>query len=135
MYIVPAFKDNFKVNRGRGQGGLVTLWRKSLTKYVTKVDCSNFRLQATKFSFPTSHILVINAYFPCNPRVDNFDDTEIITLLADMKSIVDKSGCNNVIAAADMNYDFSRNTKFTELVDEVLTDYGLFTLWENTDRT
>ena len=42
MYIVPAHKDNNQVNRGRGKGGLVTMWKKPLTKFVSKVPCSNF---------------------------------------------------------------------------------------------
>ena len=44
MYIVPAYKENNQVSRGRGKGGLVTMWKKALTKYVSKVPCSNFRL-------------------------------------------------------------------------------------------
>ena len=52
MFIVPAIKDKKQVSKGRGKGGLATLWDKSLTKYVSLVKCSNFRLQATKFNFP-----------------------------------------------------------------------------------
>ena len=68
MFIVPAFKDNNQVSKGRGQGGLVTLWNKKLTKFVSKVPTDSYRIQATKFSFPSSHLLVINAYFPCDPE-------------------------------------------------------------------
>ena len=50
MFINPAIKDNSQISRGRGKGGLVTLWNKSLTKYVSKLPCKNFRLQATKFN-------------------------------------------------------------------------------------
>ena len=32
MFIVPAFKDNNQVSRGRGKGGLVTLWKKRAYK-------------------------------------------------------------------------------------------------------
>ena len=52
MFIVPAKEDNSQVSRGRGKGGLAILWKKSLTKYVTKVDCKNARLQAVKFQLP-----------------------------------------------------------------------------------
>ena len=34
MFIIPAQKDNQQVTRGRGKGGLVTMWKKSLTKFV-----------------------------------------------------------------------------------------------------
>ena len=52
------------------------MWRKGLTKYVSKIECGNFRLQATTFQFPSSNILIINSYFMCDPRV-NFDETEL----------------------------------------------------------
>ena len=31
MYIVPAFKQNSQVSKGRGKGGLATLWDKKMT--------------------------------------------------------------------------------------------------------
>ena len=68
MSIVPAFKPTTYISRGRGQGGLVTLWRKELTKYVSKIHCSNFRLQATKFTFEKNNLLVVNAYFCLRPE-------------------------------------------------------------------
>ena len=77
MFIVPAYKNVNQVTKGRGQGGLATIWKKSLTKYVSKLSTNNFRLQATKFSFPKCHLLVVNAYFPCDPRISNFDETEL----------------------------------------------------------
>ena len=87
MFIVPAVKNCSQVSRGRGSGGLVTMWRKGLTKFVSKISCSNPRLQATKFSLPSGAVLVFYGYFPCDPRVENFDETEVLTLLADMKSV------------------------------------------------
>ena len=81
VFIVPAYKDYSQVSKGRGSGGLATLWNKNLTKYVSKVKCANYRIQATKFSLPDGPLLVINSYFPGDPRTDNFDDSELLTLL------------------------------------------------------
>ena len=75
MYIVPAYKENKQVSRGRGKGGLATIWDNKLTKYVSKLKCENFRLQATKFNFPNGPMLLLNTYFPCDPRTANFDET------------------------------------------------------------
>ena len=52
MFITPAFKADNKVCRGRVKGGLATLWHPSLTKYVSKVKCSNFRLSWYKIFLP-----------------------------------------------------------------------------------
>ena len=75
MFIEPATKDNTQVSRGRGKGGLAILWNKKLTKYVTKVKSTHSRLQAMRFQFPANSLLVINVYFPCDPRSNNYDDT------------------------------------------------------------
>ena len=40
MFIVPASKDNSQVSKGRGSGGLATMWDKGLTKYVAQVKCA-----------------------------------------------------------------------------------------------
>ena len=53
---------------------------KKITKFVSQVKCSNFRIQATKFSLPDNPLLIINTYFPCDPRTDNFDDEELMTI-------------------------------------------------------
>ena len=63
MYIVPAFKDNSQISKGRGKGGLATIWNRKMTKYVSKIKCENFRLQATRFDFPGADLLIINTYF------------------------------------------------------------------------
>ena len=134
MFILPAYKENNQVTRGRGKGGLVTMWKKALTKYVSKVKCANFRIQATKFTFPSGPVLVINSYFPCDPRTDNFDDSELTTLLADLRSAIQSSECNNVLLAGDLNSHFDRQSRFTNIVADGLADLGLVLLWQNTDN-
>ena len=52
---------------------------------VSKVDSPNFRILASKFCFPSSSLLVVNVYFPCDPQVDQFDEKELITLLLDLQ--------------------------------------------------
>ena len=77
---------------------------------------------------------MINSYFPCDPRTDNFDDSELITLLADLRSVIQSSECNNVLLAGDLNSHFDRQSRFTNLVDNELADLGLVLLWQNTDN-
>ena len=88
MFIVPALKSNSQVSKGRGKGGLATLWDKNLTKHVSQIKCASFRLQVTKFTFPSGSLLLLNTYFPCDPRVNNFNEDELLTLLAEMKEIM-----------------------------------------------
>ena len=130
MFIVPAEKDTRQISRGRGKGSLVTLWNKSITKYVSKVSCSSCKLQASKFSFPKATILITNCYFRCNPRVENFDDNEILNTLAKIVSSARRSHCPNIVLAADLNYHFSKNTRFTKIVKNCLSgELGLNTIF------
>jgi len=46
---------------------------------------------------------------------------------------MDKSECFNVFIAGDMNSDFRRKTRFTEMVEEYLTEKDLIIFWQNTD--
>ena len=131
MYIVPAFKENRQVSRGRGVGGLATLWSKNLTKYVSRIKCNNFRIQATKFSLPDGALLLINTYFPGDPRTNNFDDAELLTLLSGIQQAIQDGECNNVLVAGDLNCHFARKTRFTDIVKNYFIEAGLTIFWEN----
>ena len=131
MFIVPAYKENSQVSKGRGKGGIATLWNKNMTKYVSKIKCNNYRIQATKFSLPSGPLLIINSYFPGDPRTENFDDTEVLTLLSDIRKAITDSSCQNVFFAADLNCHFLRNNRFTNLIKNHFEEYGLVILWES----
>ena len=88
MFIVPACKNSNQLSKGRRKGGLATIWSKKIIKYVSKIKSENYRLQATKFNFPSGPVVIINTYFPCDPRTLNFNDTELMGLRKDIQSIV-----------------------------------------------
>ena len=130
MFIAPAYKDSNQVSRGRGKGGLATLWDKSLTKYVSKVASNSFRLQGTKFSFPGGTFLLLNTYFPCDPRTNNFDETELLTLLEEIRQILIREECIYNLVLGDLNCHFQRQSTFTQLVHSFFTDLKLKIFWE-----
>ena len=88
MYIVPAKKQTNHISKGRGSGGLVTMFRKYLTKYVSQIKSENYRIQGTKFTFPNCYLLVVNSYLPCDPQNENFEHNELISVLEDIKVII-----------------------------------------------
>ena len=134
MYIAAAVKENNAVHGGRGKGGLATLWRKELTKYVTQIKSDNFRLQATKFSLPSGHLLIINSYLPCDPGHDNYDDQELQLVLAEIRRMVDISNCHNILVAGDLNCDFSRQNRFVRTIRDFFEDIGLVSFWAQDDN-
>ena len=133
MSIVPAYKENAQVTRGRGKGGLATLWDKSLTKYVSQIKCSNFRLQATRFDFPSGSLLLLNTYFPCDPRTNNFNEDELLSLLAEIKLIMNTQTCIYNLVLGDLNSHFSRQTHFTSIVENFFSELSFLIFWENPD--
>ena len=68
----------------------------------------------------------INAYLPTDPQTVNFVDAELVEVLCEIESIIEKSGCTDVILNGDLNWDPSRNTGFSSTVVENL---GLTSLW------
>ena len=135
MYIVPAYKSNEAVSKGRGKGGLSIMWKKSLTKYVSRIPSTSFRILAAKFSFPSISLLVVNTYFMCDPRADNFDDTELLELLDDLRNVIVESKCRSLLWAGDLNTDFSRNTRFVEIVRSFILDLNLLVFWSNPNQS
>ena len=133
MFIVPAFKDISQVSKGRGIGGLATLWDKCLRKYVSQIKCSSTRLQATKFDFPSGSLLILNTYFPCDPRTINFNEDELLKLLAEIKMVMNSQACFFNLVLGDLNSHFSRQTRFTTIIKEFFNDINFFIFWENTD--
>ena len=107
------------------------MWKKPLTKYVSKLPCKNFRIQATKFALPGSSLLIINTYFPCDPLVDNFNDAELVALLADLHSLARQAQCTDVVITGDLNCHFMRQTRFTKLVRNSFEDQDLLIVWQH----
>jgi len=134
MYIVPAFKDNGRVHRGRGSGGLATLWRREHTKYVSKLKCDNHRILPTKFSFPNGHLLLLNCYFPTNPGTDSFDDSELQNVLVEIRRLINEASCLNVLVAGDLNCDFIKNNKFVHIIESFIEEIGLSIFWNNNNN-
>ena len=128
-YVIPAYRETGQ-DKGRPKGGLLQLSRKSLNVKRNLIKTDNFRLQAQTLDFPASRILWINAYFPCDPQSADFDSTELCTLLKEIESIMDENRFDDVIIGADCNWDRSRTSEFSILMEDFVTKIGLKSVWE-----
>ena len=72
---------------------------------------------------------MINSYFPCDPQTSNFNDQELIQVLADIEVMLAHSPNSMLLLAGDLNCDFSRNNIFTNIVRNFFEDKGLKILW------
>ena len=64
---------------------------------------------------------------PCDPQLQTFDDTELLATLGEVENLIlTNTGCE-VIWAADLNYEASRDNHFT--VSAALERMGLVSVW------
>ena len=88
------------------------------------------RLQAQILTFPAYKLFWINGYMPCDPQSQNFDDTELLAVLSEVESLIVSNSGVEVLWAADMNWDKSRDNHFTRTVAAALARLNLTSVWE-----
>ena len=74
---------------------------------------------------------MINTYFPTHPKLKDFDTEELLTTLAAIKNTIETNEFENVLWAGDINADFLRQTRFTELVESFVNEESLIKSWDN----
>ena len=125
---VPAVKSNNSISSGRPSGGLGILWKHSLDKLVNIIRKNNDNSRVHAITFD-SRFLIVNTYFPIDPKTDNFDDFELLKTLEDVKWYIDSFPNLAVIIAGDLNCDFSRNTRFVNIIREFMLTNNLMSVW------
>lgn len=113
--------------RGRPYGGVALLWRKSVFRSVSVVDCDDVRLTAIKVTLCDRSLIIFSAYLPtdCYENLPDFThclskissiiedarDTEAIYILGDFNAHPKELFCNELLdfcteqnwTCADMN--------------------------------
>ena len=131
-YVVPAYRLP-GTDSGRGRGGLAQLSLRSTAVARARVASRSPRLQAQLLTFSTCTVLWVNGYMPCDPQLQAFDDTELLTTLTELESLITtNTGCE-VVVAADLNYDMKRDNHFTRTVAAALERMGLTSVWQGRD--
>lgn len=124
---VPATKSDMFISSGRPSGGLGLLWKHSLDNMISINRHPNSkRVHAVTFD---SKILIVNTYFPVDPKTENFDDFELLKTLEDINWYIHTFPNLAILIAGDINCDFSRNTRFVNIVREFMMTNSLMTVW------
>ena len=123
VFSIPAVKSNSAVSRGRPSCRLSIIYKKQLMKYTSHIQVPDSnRVQALKVKLPTETFIFINAYFPTDPKVNNFNEGELHKTLQDIKYVFDKGNPNSkFILTGDVNADVKRNTRFVQIVQNYIT--------------
>ena len=128
-YVIPGYREIGQDSR-RPMGGIAQLRKKNLNLKVDRVMTKSYRIQAQIIDFSNSRLFWLNTYFATDPG-GNFDETEVVELLAEIEDIMDRSEYDDVLWNGDMNYDKSRNTPFVLTVSRFLERVGLVSVWDH----
>lgn len=126
----PATKDSLE---GRPRIGMFIAVPKVLSNSVVDVSPSHKRIQAITINCNGNKILVVNSYFPTDPRLKDFDKTDLISTLVGINDVILENDCSSVIWGGDINADFARKTEFTKLVNDFTVEKSLLKSWDTYD--
>ena len=123
VYIKPAKKDNFD---GRPVNGMFIALPKSMRQKTKDVSPVNDRIQAVLLETKEGYLMIINVYFPPDPKTTKYNlDSELEDLLLTIENLVASHQCRHVVMVGDMNTDYRRKNGRVERFDSFLTDNKL----------
>ena len=125
-----AFREDCR-DTGRAKGGLAQLSLKLLNGVKKEVvQTTGWRIQAQILNFGGWRLLWVNVYFPTDPQILNFDESELQVVQEELRAILDKGGYDGCICAGDWNYDARRRSGFARSMSSFLEEVGLISVWE-----
>ena len=77
-----------------------------------------YRVQVLKIKMKTSCFLLVNSYFPCDPRTIGQEDPELLQTIEVIKYSIERANCEAVVWTGDINADFMRGTNHTDRIQE-----------------
>jgi hypothetical protein len=84
----PAVKNSH--DKGWPKNGMYIAFPESLRNNVTDVSPDYWRLQAAIIKFVNSSTLLVNSYFPTDPRRPNADQSELLETLIYIREVIRK---------------------------------------------
>ena len=67
----------------------------------------------------------MKTYFPQDPRVDDFDEIELILLLSEIRNMLNNKEFDEIIWTGDINTDFMRGTRFVRIIDDFINEMNI----------
>ena len=125
---IPAIRETLS-HAGRPKGGLVQLVKNEWNIKKKKIVSKSWRVQGQILVINDYKLLWMNVYMPTDPRLQQFDETEILETLADIESIIFNSVFDDIIIGGDWNFDPRRNTRFCRILKEFFDKNELKSIW------
>ena len=118
LFVKPAVVNGH--DKGRAKNGMFIAVPESIKNHVEDISPDNFRIQVLKVNTKTTSCLIVNSYFPCDPRNHGREDPELLETLNCIKSVLSRTQFDSVIWCGDINADFVRGTNHTNMVQEAV---------------
>ena len=127
IFFKPATKKGLS---GRPKNGMFIALPISMKDSVQDVSPLSSRIQCILIQTQNGKVMVLNTYFPTDPRCNNFDDSELLLTLSSIKEVIGSHDFDRLIWAGDIDADFDRNTKCVHLVNEFIYEMNLSKSWD-----
>ena len=99
------FKEAIKDScGGRPKNGMFVAISLDIKELVLDVSPTHWRVQAIILSTPSNKLLIINSYFPTNHWVNEFDTTDLFSILSAINSVLMENEYDSVIASGVREY-------------------------------
>ena len=98
-----------------------------IKQQVNDVSHAHWRIQAIILSTSRSRILLINSCFPTDPETS--DTSDLHSTLSAINSVIEDNEFEKLIWTGDINADFIRNSMFTGIIDDVVSNKSMIKSW------
>ena len=103
---------------------------KEIKESVKDISPTHWRTQGVIVHTLECDILVINSYFPSDPKMQNFDAADLLSTLDVINEVLNTNKFDHVVWAGDLNADFYRNIKLTLIIDQFIKERYLSKSWD-----
>ena len=123
IFFKKAEKDG--LHNGRAKNGMFIDVPMEIKEFAKEVNTFNWRTKALTRTFPENKIMIINSYFPTDPKVNEFDINDLLCRLSTINDVLSNTDFDSLIWTGDINADFIRQTQFTKIIDELIEEKAL----------
>ena len=107
VFIKPAKKDKLE---GRPINGMFVALPKELKRKAKDVSPQNERLQGIVVETDEGSTLIVNAYFPPDPKTKSYRlDAEMEDVLGTIENMIKSHQCSNIVIVGDLNTDYKKD--------------------------
>lgn len=115
---------------GRPKNGMFIAVPECLKESVKEVSSLSPRIQSALIEMQHCKIMLINTYFPQDPRCDDFDETDVTLTLSELRTLINNNDFDQLIWTGDINADFKRKTRYVEIIKNFIREMKICKSWD-----